>query len=453
MAGLTLEGFEAKDLQTILDEIEAEEHSRINASLDVSEEEPIGQVNRIFADQLDQAWQALAAVYAAAYRQSATGAALDAIGALTGTERLPARKTTVTAVAYGDASTSLSADRVASVAGASSSRFVTLDAATLTAPDAWASGTDYDEEDLVTNDTGKIYFCKVAGTSAGSGGPTGTNATITDNTVTWSYVATADAAVVVDMEAETTGPFVVSANSLTEIETPVSGWEGITNPEAGVTGRNVESDEDYRVRQEQSLTVQGSATVDAIRADLLELTIENGYSEDVTAAIVFENDTDDTDDNGLPPHSIECLVLGGDDQEIADMVWSSKAAGIKTYGTESATVTDSAGDDHTVYFSRPTEVPIYLIVDLTADEDAFPSDGEDQIKQALVDFWADKGIGDDVIRSQLYSPIDAIDGTEDITNIKLGTAPAPAGTSNITVTTRQLATFSTANITVNVTLT
>jgi uncharacterized phage protein gp47/JayE len=452
MAGLTSEGFEAKDLQTILDEIEAEEHSRINASLDVSEEEPIGQVNRIFADQLDQAWQALAAVYAAAYRRGATGAALDAIGALTGTERLPARKTTVTAVAYGDASTSLTADRVASVAGASSSRFVTLEDATLTAPDAWVAATDYDAGDLVTNDTGKIYYCKEAGTSDGSGGPTGTNDTITDNTVTWSYVATADAAVVVDMEAETTGPYVVSAGSLTEIESPVSGWDGITNPEAGVTGRNVESDEDYRVRQEQSLTVQGAATVDAIRADLLTITIENGYTEDVTAAIVFENDTDETDDNGLPAHSIECLVLDGDDQEIADMIWSSKAAGIRTYGTESATVTDSAGDDHTVYFSRPTEVPIYLIVDVTADEDEFPDDGEDQIKQALVDFWADKGIGDDVIRSQLYSPIDAIDGTEDITDIKLGTAPAPAGTSNITITTRQLATFSTANITVNVTL-
>jgi uncharacterized phage protein gp47/JayE len=452
MAGLTSTGFEAKPLQTILSEIEDDIRAKINASLAMSEEEPAGQYNRIISDQLDQAWQAIAAAYAASYRKTATGSALDAIGALTGTERLPEKKTTVTAVAYGTASTALSAGRVASVAGASASRFTSLGSATITAAAAWGAGTAYAKGALVTNDTGKLYYCTQAGTSAGSGGPTGTGTSITDNTAKWCYVATATAGVVLSMEAETAGPFVVALGGLTVIETPVSGWAGVMNPEAGVTGRNVETDEDYRVRQEQSLTVQGSGNVEAIRADLLSITIQNGYTSDVTAAIVFENVTDVTDGNGLPTRSIECLVLGGNDQEIADMIWATKPAGMRTYGSSSATVTDSAGDTHTIYFSRPTAVPIYLIVDVTCLAASFPSDGAAQIKQALVDFWATKKIGDDVIRSQLFSPIDAIDGTDDITNIKLGTAPAPAGTANVSITSRQLATFSTANITVNVTL-
>lgn len=453
MAGLTSTGFEAKDLQTILAEIEADEHAKINASLAVSEEEPIGQVNRIFSDQLDQAWQALGAAYSAAYRKSATGAALDAIGALTGTQRLPEKKTTVTAVAFGTTTTLLSAGRGASVSGAAGSKFKSLADATLTAPAAWAAATLYTKGALVLNDTGKIYYAtSKSGTSAGSGGPTGTGTAITDNTVTWCYVATVAAAALLSMEAETAGPFAVAQGGLTVIETPVSGWAGLMNPEAGVTGRNVESDEAYRVRQEESLTVQGAAGADAVRADLLAITSLNGFSQDVTAATVFENYTDATDGNGLPPHSIECLVSGGLDQDVANTIWASKAAGIRTYGTSSAVVTDSAGDAHTIYFSRPVLVPIYLIIDVTCITSKFPADGAAQIKQAIVDFWAKKVSGDDVVPSQLESPINSISGVDEITSLKLGTAPAPVGTTRIAISSRQLATISTLNITVNVTL-
>jgi uncharacterized phage protein gp47/JayE len=444
MAGLTSDGLEIKTAETILSEVEAEELSQINANLDVSEETPIGQINEIYSSQLDEAWQALAAVYSAAYRATASGTQLDLIGALTGTQRLEAKATTVTGVPYGNASTVLALGRVASVSGSASSRFATNAAVTLTAPAAWAASTAYAKKALVLNDTGKIYYCTQAGTSAGSGGPTGTGTNITDNTAKWSYVATAAAAAIAEMTAEATGPTVVSANSLTVIETPVSGWTGIKNPEAGITGRNVEPDEEYRARQEASLRITGAGAVDAIRADLLEVA-------DVTACTVFENPTDVTDADLLPPHSIEALVSGGVDQDIANALWKTKPAAIATYGGVSNTVTDTAGISHTVKFSRPTAVPIYLIVDVTVDADTFPSDGAAQIKQALVDFWSAKGVGDDVIRSQLFAPIDAISGTYDVTNIKLGTAPAPAGTANITIGSRQIATFSTANITVNVT--
>ena len=47
---------------------------------------------------------------------------------------------------------------------------------TYDAPD-WAASTAYVVGDKVKNDSGKIYTCSIAGTSAGSGGPTGTNTT------------------------------------------------------------------------------------------------------------------------------------------------------------------------------------------------------------------------------------------------------------------------------------
>ena len=57
---------------------------------------------------------------------------------------------------------------------------------TYDAPD-WAAATAYVVGNKVKNDSGKIYTCSTAGTSAGSGGPTGTGSAIADNTVRWDY--------------------------------------------------------------------------------------------------------------------------------------------------------------------------------------------------------------------------------------------------------------------------
>jgi hypothetical protein len=53
---------------------------------------------------------------------------------------------------------------------------------------AWAASTAYSAGDQVANDTNKIYRCITGGTSAASGGPTGTSTSITDGTVTWKWV-------------------------------------------------------------------------------------------------------------------------------------------------------------------------------------------------------------------------------------------------------------------------
>lgn len=57
--------------------------------------------------------------------------------------------------------------------------------------EAWVGSKAYAVNDHVTNDGGRLYRCTAAGTSAATGGPTGTGASITDGTVTWTYVAPA----------------------------------------------------------------------------------------------------------------------------------------------------------------------------------------------------------------------------------------------------------------------
>jgi len=52
----------------------------------------------------------------------------------------------------------------------------------------WAITTAYSVDDVRYNGA-NVYICTTAGTSAGSGGPTGTGTSITDGTVTWRYLA------------------------------------------------------------------------------------------------------------------------------------------------------------------------------------------------------------------------------------------------------------------------
>ena len=52
----------------------------------------------------------------------------------------------------------------------------------------WVLSTAYVIGQRVVNDTGKLYQCITAGTSASSGGPTGTAADITDGSCHWKYL-------------------------------------------------------------------------------------------------------------------------------------------------------------------------------------------------------------------------------------------------------------------------
>ena len=72
------------------------------------------------------------------------------------------------------------------VAGFTLSPDVTSDA-------AWEASTAYAVGDIVSNDSDKVYTCDTAGTSAGSGGPTGTGANITDGGARWDYTRTGSA--------------------------------------------------------------------------------------------------------------------------------------------------------------------------------------------------------------------------------------------------------------------
>lgn len=436
--GLLPTGFVPKPYEQVLADVQADLRASFGESIDLSPQSAFGQIAAIFAERISEVWDAAQAVYQSFVPDAATGAALDALAALTGTLRLAAEPSTVSIIATGTPGTVLTAGRQASLSS-TLKRFQTLAAAEIVAATAWVGSTAYTAGAIRTN-TSRIYLCTTGGTSAGSGGPTTTATSITDGTVTWRYIGEGTGYVEVESECTETGPVPAAAYGIDTIETPVSGWSSVSNLLDAVEGRDVETDAELRLRREEDLQATGGGSVEQIREAVSAV-------EDVEEVTVYENNTDATVD-GIPPHAVEALVLGGAAADIRDALFGAVAAGIATHGSTSGTVVDSMGISHTVKFSRPTEVPIYIDVELTKDADTYPSDGDAQVKAALVAYGDTFRTGWDVRSSALLARVFEVPGVLDVTVLDIGTAPNPSSSTTITTTARELATFDTSRITV-----
>lgn len=80
---------------------------------------------------------------------------------------------------------------------------------------AWAASYAYAVGDYAINDSGKLYVVTSAGTSAGSGGPTGTGSGITDGGVTWDYVQAGPEMTLANAEIAEGQGFTVTSFTLT----------------------------------------------------------------------------------------------------------------------------------------------------------------------------------------------------------------------------------------------
>ncbi len=436
--GITVAGFLRKPLDVALQELRDAVHATFGAAQDTDDPSgPWAQFLGLNSDREASIWDLAEGVYASRDPDQATGSGLEGACAITGTVRSPATYSTVLGTLAGTAGTIVPKGSVASVAVAGT-RFATIADATIAAATAWAGTTAYTLGQRRTNG-GNIYEVTIAGTSAGSGGPTGTGSAIVDSGVTWRFVIAGTAFVDATMQAEETGPKIAPAGTLTTIETPVSGWAAATNALDATPGQDIETDAALRIRRVAELAVAGSATPEAVRAEVLKVS-------GVTACTVFENTTGSTDGNGVPAKAIEVLVTGGVDADIRAAIWNSRSAGIESYGGVSGTVTDSQGTSHTVKFSRPTAKNVYLIVTGTKDATTYPTDGDAQIKAQLVAFGlANLFVDTDVVAFQLKRAL-TVSGLLDVSSLKLGFAASPTLEATLVIGTREQAVLDTSRI-------
>ena len=257
--------------------------------------------------------------------------------------------------------------------------------------------------------------------------------------------STGVATVVAHFEKPGANPIV--AGSIDTIENPINGITAVTNLLAGTTGRDRETDKEFRVRREKSLSLNSIALVESVHSALLNIPT-------VQQARVFENDGTVTDYRGIPAHTILCVVIGGTDEEVITEIMRNKSLGCGTMGDIELPWIDKSGFSHLTRFSRPTEIPIFIKVKVTPHTAAT----EQKVINAIIDYVHDAMvngddscggvdfaiIGQDIHSGKLYPAVLSGIGYN-VTSIEVGNTAANV-TISVPIGITEIGTFDSANI-------
>lgn len=178
-------------------------------------------------------------------------------------------------------------------------------------------------------------------------------------------------------QAENFGVISPAINTLTNIVTIQSGVLSANNPQPALSvGAVEETDAEYRIRQIKSTKINSSGFIASITARLNAIT-------NLTNSIVLENFTDTTDARGLVPHSIQVIVEGGSDIDVATAIYNTKPPGTNMNGAVQYTIQQPSGVDFIAKFDRAETLSLYLrcnlknnsgaSLDLTKIKDTFAS--------------------------------------------------------------------------------
>ncbi|GAF95694.1 unnamed protein product, partial [marine sediment metagenome] len=209
-----------------------------------------------------------------------------------------------------------------------------------------------------------------------------------------------------NITALVTGPNIQAANTVSQIGTPVTNWISTTNPLALITGRDQETDAELRARARATFAGAGLATIDAIIRTILQV---NGvsYTDVIESTFTFPV-------VGQPVGSINTVVVGGSNIDVAQGLLESRAAGVETFGAITESAVDINGLSRDVNFDRPTLIPndglgIYVEVRFDLfDDEIFPtpeSVGIQAIKDAIVEYGNNLGNGIDVDPGRFFGTI------------------------------------------------
>lgn len=424
--GMSAAGFNTKSFNQVKIDLQIKLYEAFGA-IRIDEESVFGQLIGVFAEPTAQEWLALEAVYNSLNPDTATDFSLDNIAAYIGIKRLEATATTViaqltgvnqTIIPAGSEATAIPVNTVfklnsevvidnAAFIGAN----LDLDFEVAKVYQVTINNNvfTYTAQPLNVKDT--VIDALVSAINTAAIGVTASNSNdrliiLSNSSTTFKLLHNANLSIITitvngNFTAVDKGAIALPAGALTNIQTPISGWQTITNASPGLIGRNLEIDDELRIRRTRSLKLAGAGTVDAIRARVLNIT-------GVTATSIIENATNAIF-GSIPPHSFETLVLGGADQDIANTIWQVKPAGIGTFGNVSLPVLDSAGKAHIVSFSRPVKLYIYATVTLTKNA-LYPLDGDLVIKNGIVKQIMGLEVGEDVIYQSLYQSIYDVPG-------------------------------------------
>lgn len=162
-------------------------------------------------------------------------------------------------------------------------------------------------------------------------------------------------------------------NTITVMETILAGVSGVNNPGNNyITGATGESDSEFRIRRNQSVTMPSQGFDDSVEAQLLSL-------NNVTQARVYDN-RESTTQNGIPANTVWIIVEGGNSDEIGQVIYNNIPPGIPMKGDTEVQVLRPNGKYETINYDVPTAIDLYIKMDIQVLSGAID---QDYIKQQL----------------------------------------------------------------------
>lgn len=467
--GLTRDGFRRKRLPEILSDINRRVSDRLGVEIETGSNSLFGQLHGVFAYEIADLWEQAENTYNAMYPNTATGVSLSNAAGLAGILAISGTQSQLLATCYGTDGTVIpyGAQITSSAENSSHWECIATNAAISKNKACYAA---YSINSTIQ--AGMVYSIKINEVAASYTAVSGDTASKVLSTLMKSFpdipysmdngilsIRTTAKGETFTTEAQnitissigtpirfrcvTVGAIDPDIGTINQISTSIPGWTGVLNQYAASVGQDAETDTHLRQRWNRSLFSRGSTNIDAIAEALAD------NVTGVTTVKVYENRTDVTDTDGRPPHSIEAIVEGGENDDIAKVIWKTKAGGINTYGTEQGTTIDANGTEQTLYFNRPSPVKIWLkvVISENPDETLAPA-AVQQIAAALLAKGQEQAVGEDVILQRYFSTIfKAASGVGYISlTAATGDTAGPYSTNNISITPRQIAVFDAARI-------
>lgn len=248
------------------------------------------------------------------------------------------------------------------------------------------------------------------------------------------------------------GPNEPAENTIISIQNPIYGWSSATNGTATSVGTDADTDTQLHIKQQRATSATSYRQVDAIISGIIGV-------PGVKFARLYVNNTSSTDARGITAKTMAPVVVGGTDADIANVL-RLKAGSLDNFQgnlTNPVVYTGPLGDTQTIDFYRPTQIPIYIDIEIErTNSSSYPDDAEEKIKQAIVDYaeYDQAGVagfppGADVILTRLYTPINSVPGFK-VNSLKIGTTQGSETTNDIPIAWNQIAQFTEENINITV---
>lgn len=367
--GLTDQGYLAPSYEELLDSVQDDFLRVFPSDLVLTSNSNAGILSRLIAWREYEQIQAQQQVYYSAFVSTATGSALDRLGANVGLPRKVDRPATATLTIVTDGEYLIEA------------------------------GTQFETEDGYIFDlTDDVLTTQKGDTWQGTG----------------------------NAEAEDTGEITnVEPNTITIVYNPDESIISVTNPEKASGGQDYEEDPQYRARLIAENANRPSPTLNGVRSALLNV-------QGVREVNIVENQFATADKYGNPPYSVHIYCLGGKKQDIADCLIEHIAVGVTLTGSVECDAVDAAGNTKQVYFDYATDRPVFVNIKIKTNAQWNVDEGSDYVKETVVDFINQLEMGDTVYLTKLYPQIYAIPGIDDA-KITLGTDKAALSDNDITL--------------------